>query len=87
MIRFLKAPEFESTNIQNLGYIPILGMFFVAFLGGGTYVYFHYSEDRWENVVETINSGESVGKFFHRNIKNKYKFEKLSDGEIAELWI
>lgn len=85
-IKLVFPPKFESSNIQNAGFCVEAELLFIGFVNGGTYMYLDFTEDDWSQLIETISNGESVGKHFHRLIKNKFDYLKLSIGLIADLW-
>jgi hypothetical protein len=45
----------------------------IEFHSGGFYEYFHVEEKRFKGLKRT----PSLGKYFHKFIKDKYKFKKV----------
>jgi hypothetical protein len=85
-IKLVYPPKFESSNIEQLGFLAEADLLIIGFVGGGTYAYLDFVDDDWAQVVETVTNGESVGKYFHRTIKNKYDYLKLAGGPLVDLW-
>ena len=69
----LKHKPVQSSNIDSVGYDPEKKILELRFKGGGLYAY--------KGVPQTEHDGlmtsDSIGSYFHANIKNAYKFEKL----------
>jgi hypothetical protein len=62
-----------SSNILKVKYNANTQQLFVMFNGGGTYVYDKCPQDEFEKMIKA----DSKGKYFHKHIKNKYKYKKL----------
>jgi hypothetical protein len=60
-----------SSNLKSVGYEN--GILEIEFHSGGIYRYFHTNVELFNSLL----SASSKGKFFDRNIKNKYSFQKL----------
>lgn len=63
----------ESSNLESIGYDKEKQWLEVQFKNGTMYRYF----DVPEIVFFELGKAESVGKYFHANVKNKYNFEKV----------
>lgn len=63
----------SSSNISSIGYDPESQTLEIEFHGGGIYEYFNVPE----SVFDTLMSSSSLGSFFHRSIRNKYRFRKI----------
>ena len=63
--------EVVSSNIQTIGFES--DTLFLRFKSGQSYSYDHV--DR--GVFEAMTKAESVGKFFHRFVRNKYRHHRL----------
>ena len=72
----------KSSNISQVGYdenykLTInsrpLAILRVVFTSGFVYDYYNVPKD----VYEALINAESIGKYFHANIKNDYEFEKV----------
>lgn len=64
----------DSSAIASIEYTQILD---VKFKSGTSYRYFGIPED----VYFGFRDSDSKGKFFQQNIKNRYTFERMDDGE------
>ena len=64
---------FEINRISTLNARPI-NILRIVFTSGNIFDYY----DVEKIVFEEFIKAESVGKFFHANIKDKYQFEKVS---------
>lgn len=65
----------QSSNISEINYDAVSKLLIVHFIKGGVYSYKNVEESVFDDFVKS----ESVGSFFHKNIKSKYEFEKLND--------
>jgi hypothetical protein len=63
----------NSSNIQAIGYDPASKRLGVAFHGSGTY---HHDEVPPELHEQLMAATDSHGKFYHANIKGKFKHTK-----------
>jgi len=68
-----------SSNIKRVGYDGERKKLYIQFLKSNIYMY-EYS-DVPENVYKELISSESVGSYFHKNIKNVYKCDKIEKEE------
>jgi hypothetical protein len=58
----------KSSNIASVGYDEMQEVLQVEFKGGKTYDYF----DVPSVVHEEMMSSDSVGKYFHKNVRSKF---------------
>ena len=65
----------DSTNIYSVNYDPQKKVLIVRFRNNTRYRYF----DVPESVFQDLLDAESHGKFFHKNIRNVFVFEKMGD--------
>lgn len=63
----------KSSNIQSAGYDPESGILEIEFKGGAVYQYF----DVPERVYDAFMQASSAGSYFHRHIKNTYRWRKM----------
>ena len=69
----LEHIEFEnSSTIISVDYDYLMENLDVHFRNGGTYRFCGVPK----TILEEIKSVESIGKYFHQNIKNKFDFIK-----------
>jgi hypothetical protein len=68
----MKRETIESSNIKSLGYDPETETLEVEFNSGQIYQYEGVNGDLHQNLI----NAESVGSFFHSNIKG-FKSKKL----------
>lgn len=76
----------DSSNILKTTYFPHRNKLFIHFVRGGTYSYTNISE----TVYNELETSESIGKYFQKNIarNDKYQFAKeftLTEGEINDI--
>lgn len=69
----------NSSNILNATYFPD-GKMEVEFTNGGRYLYKEVEREVFQDMVKS----ESVGKFFHKNVKNKYEYERVDPSEVSK---
>lgn len=62
-----------SSNICSVGYDTDSESLEIEFNNGSVYQYSNVPTGEYEGLL----SAESVGKYFHANIKNRYSFMKL----------
>ena len=62
-----------SSNLAEVGYDPATQTLEIMFKDGSVYQYF----DVPQQVYEGIMVADSVGRFFHANIKGGYRYAKL----------
>jgi uncharacterized protein YuzE len=73
IFKALAREEVDSSNIATVGYDTDSEILEVEFHNGGVYDYFDVPETVFNQFLEA----SSKGKFFHRNIKGEYKWEKV----------
>ena len=66
-----------STVIDHFSYDSDKNCLIITFLSGNVYSY----KDVPEKVYKQMKASQSKGKYFNHIIKDKYSFEKLSDGD------
>ena len=71
----MKRKTIKSSNIKSVGYSINDKVLELEFETKETGCVYHYLGVDLKTVVEFIFA-ESVGKYFHSNIKNKFKCEK-----------
>ena len=69
----LTHKKVNSTNIESVGYNEDKRTLEILFRGSGVYTYFDVSK----NVYQELVTSDSVGTYFHQNILNKFKYEKV----------
>jgi hypothetical protein len=69
----MKRTQVESKDIKSIGYDDKTLSLEVEFNSGSIYVYFKVPK----NIYIEFMEADSHGKFFHRNIKNKFEYKKL----------
>ncbi|MBT6646914.1 MAG: KTSC domain-containing protein [Thaumarchaeota archaeon] len=70
----LTHKKVNSTNIESVGYNEDKRTLEILFRGSGVYTYFDVSK----NVYQELVTSDSVGTYFHQNILNKFKYEKVN---------
>lgn len=63
----------SSSNIYSIWHEN--GTLYISFDKGGLYAYYNVPQNVYSNLMEAF----SKGKFFRKNIKNVYNYEKLED--------
>ncbi len=71
------VPAHGSSNIVRFAYEESNDRLAIDFGGSGIYVY----EDVPKAVFEEMQMAESYGRFFHKYVKNTFKFEKVAINE------
>jgi hypothetical protein len=61
-----------SSNIYSVGFSK--GILEIEFRSGGVYRYF----DVPKHVYDELMDAESLGSFFHYNIKGNYEYERIA---------
>lgn len=64
----------KSSTIRSIGYDLQLHILEIEFDSGGIYQYL----DAPEHLYSTLMNAVSKGKFFERNIKNNYRYQKIN---------
>lgn len=63
----------KSSDIRSIGYDIETQTLEIEFHNGGVYQYY----DVPENIYHGLMNANSHGSYFHKNIKNTYKYKKL----------
>jgi len=63
----------ESSNIEKIGYLHKIKVVIIQFKGGAQYKYLNFTKKDWAKLC----CCESVGKFFAKNIKDKFECHKI----------
>ena len=63
----------SSSNIHSIGYDYESHTLEIEFHSGGVYQYF----DVPQSVYDALMSAPSHGSFFHRNVRDKYRYTKI----------
>ncbi len=77
----MKRFPVESSNIRSIGYDNNRQTLEIEFYSGAVFQYFDVSEEIYQAVI----SSESVGRYFHENIKSNYSYTSLSSASFGEL--
>jgi len=67
----------SSSNIHSVGYSKKTKTLRVKFNLGATYDYYDVDND----VVEELLNADSIGKYLHKRIMNKYKWSRVWNKE------
>ena len=67
-----------STAIQRVSYDDQTNTLFVTFIDGDTYAYF----DVPARAYESFRRARSKGGFFARQVRGRYRYEKLEVGDF-----
>lgn len=78
----IENQEIESSNLKSLTYDSKDQNLIIEFKGKDNNKYKYVNVE--EVVVKNFLESESKGKFFHANIKNKYKYEKILNEKEKE---
>ena len=63
----------SSSNLSSIGYDSESHTLEIEFHSGGVYQYF----DVPQSVYDALMSAPSHGSFFHRNVRDKYRYTKI----------
>jgi len=63
----------SSSNITSVGYLKNRKELYIKFYSGYIYKYFGVSEETYKELLDA----SSIGSYFAKNIKSKFKFEKV----------
>ncbi|MGG5412759.1 KTSC domain-containing protein [Edwardsiella tarda] len=63
----------SSSNIQSIGYDQLNMVLEVAFHSGGIYQYMRIPSMVYQNLMQSGSKGE----YFHRHIKDRYRWRKM----------
>jgi len=66
--------EVESSNIEAVHYDLMNKELYVKFTSGSIYSY----QNVEHHVYDSLVNADSIGKFFGKEIRNEYDFERLS---------
>ena len=69
----LEMQYVESSNIQAVGYDEDKEILVLDFNSGTTYQY----ENVPVGVYQGLMDAESIGKYFHKNIRSVYEYSKI----------
>jgi hypothetical protein len=64
----------ESSNIAAVGYDEDAEVLYIEFKSGTTYTY----EDVPYYIYEELLGAESIGSYFHKNIRTTYEYNKVN---------
>lgn len=62
----------ESSAIEQFRYDPSISILEITFRGGRVYCYHDVPGERVHQMLQTSQLKQSIGKFYHANIRNKY---------------
>lgn len=65
---------FNSTNLQSMEYDSPAKKLKISFNAGGTYEYYNVPQI----VVYELQAAASAGSYFHRFIRDKYKYKRIA---------
>ncbi len=68
----MQRQKVQSSNISSVGYNGMYRTLEIEFKNGNIYRYFEVPE----NIATKLFEAESIGKFFHKEIKLKYSYYK-----------
>lgn len=63
----------SSSNLASVGYDPSTSTLEIEFNSGGIYQYYNVPA----NIYQGLMSASSHGQYFHRHIKDVYRFRKI----------
>jgi hypothetical protein len=69
----MERQQVESSNLASIGYDAENEILEVEFKHGGVYQYF----DVPEYVYEELMDADSHGRYFVRNVKDEYEYQKM----------
>ena len=69
----MKMQRVKSSNIEAVGFNELKMLLRVEFKSGGTYEYKNVPRKVWMDFIKS----KSLGKFFYKNIRDKYKTTKV----------
>lgn len=72
--------EWTSSLIKHTEYNPDDEQLFIVFQNEQQYVYLGITKEIYNNFCEA----ESVGSYFGKNIRGKFDYAKIVDGEVSE---
>lgn len=77
----MERKNIESSNINSIGYDKERSTLEIEFASGSLFQYY----DVPESIYREISNSPSTGLYFHKNIKNKYKYSHLSNHAFREI--
>ncbi len=69
----MKRVPVSSSNLSSVGYDESNQVLEIEFHGGRVYQYF----DVPKRIHQELMSANSHGKYFHRNIEDKYRYNQI----------
>jgi len=63
----------SSSNLKSIGYDADTRILEIEFQTGAVYRYFQVPESEYRGLMNAA----SHGKYFHANIRNRYRYEKV----------
>jgi hypothetical protein len=63
----------SSSNLSSVGYDESNQVLEIEFNGGRVYQYFNVSK----RIYQELMNANSHGKYFHRNIEGKYRYDQI----------
>jgi hypothetical protein len=70
----LERQAVSSTNIKSVGYDPARRVLEIEFISGGVHEY----EDVPPDLPPKMMASDSVGRFFHQHVRNRYSSRPVS---------
>lgn len=70
----MERTNIESSNLRSIGFDPDSSTLEVEFKSGAVWQYYDFPESLWYE----FEGSESLGKFFHREIKGQYSESQVS---------
>lgn len=64
----------SSTTIKEVGYDPTQKVLEIEFISGGVWLY----EDVPADLPQKMMASDSVGRFFHEHVRNRYKATRVA---------
>jgi hypothetical protein len=71
-----KNIQFNSSNLDSAAYNPDTKELIIKFLNGNFYSYSNVPQNDVDNFY-LVSTYSSAGKYFHKNIRNKFNYKKL----------
>ena len=72
--------DWTSSLIKHTEYIPDDEQLFIMFQNEAQYVYSGITKEIYRSFCEA----ESVGTYFGKNIRGKFDYAKIEDGQVTE---
>lgn len=67
----------ESSQLASVGYDAEKKILEIEFKGGGAYQYFDVPADKHFDLMHAAENGGSIGRYFGKEVRGKFKFAKL----------